>query len=111
MYTRLHLTGSAGRWHVVFHNVTEGGNSTNCVQLTAELGTPVIEAPTPDCYLYGSGTLLGGLIEANVGLTSLSTTSYVPAYPAQAGWSFANGLGSVNAVNLLKAWEQFDALR
>jgi subtilase family serine protease len=103
--------GTKGTGSCVFHNVTEGGNSTNCVQVTAELGTPVTEATTPDCYLYGSGTLLGGLIEANVGLTSLSTTSYVPAYPAQAGWSFANGLGSVNAVNLLKAWEQFDALR
>lgn len=103
--------GTKGTGSCVFHNVTEGGNSTNCVQVTAELGIPVIEAATPDCYLYGSGTLLGGLIEANVGLTSLSTTSYVPAYPAQAGWSFANGLGSVNAVNLLKAWEQFDALR
>jgi subtilase family serine protease len=55
--------------------------------------------------------VLGGLLEVNAGLTSLSTTSYVPAYPAQAGWSFANGLGSVNAVNLPKAWEKFDALR
>jgi subtilase family serine protease len=103
--------GTKGTGNCVFHNITEGGISTNCVQITAIQGIPFPEPPTPDCYLYGSGTLLGGLAELNIGLTSLSTTSYVPAYPAQAGWSFANGLGSVNAVNLLKAWEKFDALR
>jgi hypothetical protein len=51
------------------------------------------------------------LITVNAGLTSLSTTSYVPAYPSQSSWSFANGLGSVNASNLLRAWKKFDALR
>jgi hypothetical protein len=45
-----------------------------------------------------------------VGLTSLSMASYIPAYPAQAGWSFANGLGPVNAATLFKAWKKFDAL-
>jgi subtilase family serine protease len=102
--------GTKGTGSCVFHNVTEGGNSTNCVQETGIEGIPVTRPPTPDCFLYGSGTLLG-IVEINIGLTSLSTTSYVPAYPAQAGWSFANGLGSVNAVNLLKVWEKFDALR
>ena len=102
--------GRQGTGSCVFHNITEGGNSTNCVQETALEGIPVTESPTPDCFLYGTGTLLS-LIGVNVGLTSLSTTSYVPAYPAQAGWSFANGLGSINAVNLLKAWKKFDALR
>jgi subtilase family serine protease len=102
--------GTKGTGSCVFHNVTEGGNSTNCVQITGIFGTPVTEPPTPDCFLYGAGTVQG-IVEVNVGLTSLSTTSYVPAFPAHAGWSFANGLGSVNAVNLLKAWEKFDALR
>lgn len=95
----------------VFHNITEGGISSNCVQVTSVLGSPVTNAPTPDCYIYGSGSIEFGLETANIGLTSLSTTSYVPAYPSQAGWSFANGLGSVNAANLLSAWKQFDALQ
>jgi subtilase family serine protease len=102
--------GTKGTSSCVFHNVTEGGNSTNCVQVLSILGITENEPPTPDCYLYGSGTTLLGLVSVNAGLTSLSTTSYVPAYPAQAGWSFANGLGSVNASNLLKAWKKFDTL-
>jgi subtilase family serine protease len=103
--------GAKGTASCVFHNITEGGMSTNCVQVISILGVPENEPPTPNCYLYGSGTALLGLVDVNVGLTSLSTTSYVPAYPAQAGWSFANGLGSVNAANLLKAWKKFDALK
>jgi hypothetical protein len=46
-----------------------------------------------------------------VGLTSSSTKQYTPktaAYAAQPGWSFASGLGSVNAKNLLAAWKAFD---
>jgi subtilase family serine protease len=103
--------GTKGSSACVFHNITTGGNSSNCIQYTAVLGIPLSEPPTPNCYMYGSATIDLGLISGNIGLTSLSTTSYVPAYPAQAGWSFANGLGSVNASNLLAAWEKFDGLK
>lgn len=103
--------GTKGTGSCVFHNITEGGNSSNCVQIISVLGIPVNEPPTPNCYLYaGDQPIILGLAQANLGLTSLSTTAYVPAYPAQAGWSFANGLGTVNAANLLKAWKKFDSL-
>lgn len=102
--------GTKGTASCVFHNITEGGNASNCVQVTAVLGLPTGDAPTPNCYLYGSGSVFLGFISVNVGLTSLSNTAYVPAYPAQAGWSFANGLGSVNTSNLLKAWKKFQSL-
>jgi subtilase family serine protease len=103
--------GASGTGSCVFHNITLGGNSSNCEQYTSILGITVSEPPTPDCYMYGSASVLLGLATANIGLTSLSTSSYVPAYPAQPGWSFANGLGSVNASNLLTAWEKFDGLK
>jgi len=102
--------GTKGTANCVFHNITEGGNAANCVQQTSVLGMPIDVPPTPNCYIYGSGTAYFGFVTVNVGLTSLSNTSYVPAYPAQAGWSFANGLGTVNSANLLKAWKKFQVL-
>ncbi|MBE1162274.1 S53 family peptidase [Dyella acidiphila] len=103
--------GSKNTGSCVFYNITDGGNSSNCMQLTSVLGIAIPNPPAvPDCYMYGSASVLFGLATGNVGITSLSSTSYVPAYPAQAGWSFANGLGSVNAANLLGAWKKFDAL-
>lgn len=97
--------GTSGTGKCVFYNITAGGNSTQCIQVVAFAET------TPDCYFYGTiqnfeqfyGTTL-------VGLTSTSTSKYnatTAAYAAQPGWSFANGLGSVNANNLLKAWKSF----
>jgi subtilase family serine protease len=80
----------------VFHNITRGTNSTECFQ---ETGASIL---TPNCYFIGE---VGGV--AQVGLTSLNMTQYGPqskAYSAQPGWSFASGLGSVNARNLLIAW-------
>jgi subtilase family serine protease len=103
--------GTKNTGSCVFHNITEGGNSSNCAQITSILGIPVTEPVTPDCYYYGSGPVLDGLATGNIGLTSLSATSYVPAYPAQPGWSFANGLGTVNTANLLSAWKQFNGLK
>jgi hypothetical protein len=47
-----------------------------------------------DCYLP-SGTY---------GVLSTSNKSYQPAYAAHPGWDFATGLGSVNALNLVKSW-------
>ncbi|MFK2879391.1 S53 family peptidase [Rhodanobacter hydrolyticus] len=69
----------------VFHNVTRGGIATNC---TYGAGT---------CYAY----------DGTFGLESLNATTYQEAYPAQPGWSFASGLGSVNATNLVNAWKAF----
>jgi hypothetical protein len=86
----------------VFHNITRGGISTQCIQ---QLPAVV----TPDCYFYGSlpGSFYGPI---QVGLTSTNASKYnsnTEAYPAAAGWSFASGLGSVNANNLFSAWKAF----
>ncbi|MEO8779678.1 MAG: S53 family peptidase [Rhodanobacter sp.] len=88
--------GTNGTASCVFHNVTSGSNATNCYQ---ELPSLV----TPDCYFYG--TVYPGTIQ--VGLTSQNAATYNPkteAFAARPGWSFASGLGSVNAANLVKSW-------
>jgi subtilase family serine protease len=95
--------GTSGTGKCVFYNITAGGNSTQCVQLSGEV--------TPDCYFYGTiQNFLQFYGPTLVGLTSTSATKYnstTAAYAAQAGWSFANGLGSVNVKNLLGAWKAF----
>jgi hypothetical protein len=51
-------------------------------------------AASPDCFLPSG----------SVGVLSVSTGKYLPAYTAQAGRNFASGLGSVNVTNLVDAW-------
>jgi subtilase family serine protease len=62
----------------VFHDLTQGATTVNC-------------EGTVRCY-------------NNV--LSTSSSGYAQAYPAQTGWDFASGLGSVNAYNLVmsSAW-------
>jgi subtilase family serine protease len=97
--------GTKGTAKCVFHNITSGGNSTQCIQIQA------FGDVTPDCYFYGTIANYEGFFGATlVGLTSTSTSKYndnTAAFAAQPGWSFANGLGSVNANNLLAAWKKF----
>ncbi|RDS80997.1 S53 family peptidase [Dyella psychrodurans] len=98
--------GAKGTAGCVFHNVTRGSNSTQCVSLFNFL-------QVTNCYNYGSVNYLGLFTNATIGLTSADTspTSYGAgnkAYGAQPGWSFTSGLGSVNATNLLIAWRAFD---
>jgi len=97
--------GTKGTGKCVFHNITDGGNSTQCV-VVEEFGES-----TPDCYFYGTIQNFEGFYgPTQIGLTSTSTSTYntkTAAYAAQAGWNFANGLGSVNAYNLLTAWKKF----
>ncbi|HEY2345657.1 MAG TPA: S53 family peptidase [Xanthomonadaceae bacterium] len=92
--------GNNGTADCVFHNVTRGGISTQCIQ-------QLPDTVTPDCFFYGTvpDYLFSG--PAQVGLTSTSTSKYVSAYPSRPGWSFAAGLGSVNATNLLAAWQAY----
>jgi subtilase family serine protease len=90
--------GTDGTGQCVFHNVTRGSISTECIQ----------EAPAITSHCYFVGTIGQG--ELQVGLTSTDATTYNPktkAYAARPGWSFASGLGSVNTANLLKAWRNF----
>ena len=66
----------------IFYDVTLGDIDADCL------------SGSPNCYLP-SGTY---------GVLSTSTTSYQPAYPAQPGWDFATGLGTVNVYNLVTNW-------
>lgn len=96
--------GTKGTSKCVFHNVTSSGISTQCIQQL-----PAIVSP--NCYFYGTiNNFQGQYGPVQVGLTSTSATQYTSktaAYLAQPGWSFATGLGSVNASNLLSAWKRF----
>ena len=94
--------GNNGTANCVFHNITRGNISTQCFEPTNGAFT------TPNCYYYG-------LVAQNNDKLGLTTTDATPAgygvsnkaYGAQPGWSFASGLGSVNAKNLLIAWRAF----
>ena len=105
--------GTVGTQQCVFHDITLGGNSTNCESATiTETGGAPFTISTPDCYVYQTVTLADNFSSGtfNAGLTSTSTTQYNPntaAFAARPGWDFANGLGSVNAQNLLTAWKAF----
>ena len=93
--------GTNGTSGCVFHNIRRGGMSTQCVQQLPGL-------VTPDCFFYGNiQDIFGQDGPVQVGLTSTSATHYSPAFPAQPGWSFATGLGSVNAQNLDAAWTSY----
>lgn len=92
--------GNNGTADCVFHNVTRGGIAAQCIQ-------QLPDTVTPDCYFYGTVPNYLGSGPAQVGLTSTSTSKYAPAYSSHPGWSFAAGLGSVNATNLLAAWQAY----
>lgn len=102
--------GARGTGGCVFHNVTRGSNSVQCIEAAGEV--------TRDCYFYGSmpDFLVIGpsgnptYVTVRIGLTSTNPKQYnaaSAAYAARPGWSFASGLGSVNAGNLVAAWEKF----
>ncbi|OOG54517.1 hypothetical protein B0E48_14635 [Rhodanobacter sp. C03] len=97
----------------IFHNITRGSTSTNCV-IPASWGTSI-----PNCYIFntwtveymGAGTptsipLLVGMTTSDASPTGYDVSN--KAYTASAGWSFASGLGSVNAKNLLIAWRAYN---
>jgi subtilase family serine protease len=66
----------------IFNDVTQGDNDAPCL------------AESPNCYAPG-GTL---------GVLSMSTTSYQPAFKAGVGWDFPSGLGTPNVNNLVLGW-------
>ncbi len=65
----------------IFYGVTQGDMDMNCTG-------------TQNCYT-SSGTN---------GVLSTFNSEYLPAYPATTGWSFAAGIGTVNAHNLVMAF-------
>lgn len=104
--------GAAGTDACVFHNVTRGSISTNCYEPTGDEGSL-----TNNCFFLADlsefyvNTIFGPypIGPVKMGLTSTVTfptglNAKNEAYTARPGWSFASGLGSVNAGNLVKAW-------
>jgi len=92
--------GNNGTANCVFHNVTRGSISTECYS--------DVYVTTTGCYIIGSAN--DGADQIGLTTTDLNPTSYGvgnKAFGAQPGWSFASGLGSVNATNLLIAWRAF----
>ncbi|WP_158884901.1 S53 family peptidase [Rhodanobacter sp. L36] len=95
--------GTTGTANCVFHNVTRGSNSTQCMSRHDDF-----DYQTANCYTYG--TLKHGQVQYGLTTTDAQPTSYGvanKAFGAQPGWSFASGLGSVDAKNLLIAWRAF----
>ena len=80
-----------------FHSVTQGDIDVNCA------------APN-DCYGF-LGTVdigRGGRVfdTTSGGALSVSGASFIPAFSAGASWSFAAGIGSVDAFNLVTNWSK-----
>jgi hypothetical protein len=95
--------GATGSDNCVFHNITRGSISTPCREYLP--GKPML-----NCYFYYSGDQTGDNIARGLTTSDANPTQYGvdnKAYGAQPGWSFATGLGSVNAKNLLIAWRAF----
>jgi len=80
----------------VFHSITTGDIAVNCSGNVNCFGSSFEgrgrDQPVPG--FVGNGGL------------STSSHSYAPAFAASAGWSFATGLGSVDAFNLIMNWSQ-----
>ena len=66
----------------IFYDVTQGDNDVPCY------GTANCYTPSHDTY----------------GVLSTSDSHLEVAYPAQTGWDFATGLGTVNVTNLVNNW-------
>ena len=87
----------------MFYNVTQ----------TRDI-TPVDCSGTQNCFGETASTGGGGFggrrggggggQPSNNGALSTTDQSFLPAFGAVGGWNFANGIGSVNAFNLVNAW-------
>ena len=80
----------------VFHSITQGDIAVNC-------------SGTVNCF--GAGFEARGRAATPtqfVGNGALSTTrdAYTPAFAANGGWSFATGIGSIDAYNLILNWSK-----
>jgi subtilase family serine protease len=81
----------------VFHNISQGdivvncSGPTNCFGVIGTIG-------------YGRGGRIFGTTYG--GALSLSSTSFTPAYSAGPSWSLTNGIGSIDAYNLVTNWSK-----
>jgi hypothetical protein len=72
----------------IFYDVTLGDIDAPCLSGSVDCFAPPTPPPPNPWY----------------GVLSTSNQSYLPAYPAQTGWDFATGIGTVNVANLVKNW-------
>lgn len=100
--------GTNGTVGCMFHDITRGSIASNCFQ-----DQPAFTSP--NCYYYGTspdgagGTYSLGLTTADAAPTAYGMQNQ--AFAARPGWSFASGLGSVNAAMLLRGWQRFIATK
>ena len=80
----------------VFHSITTGDIVVNC--------SGEIECFGSGFEARGRGTPAPPF--AGNGALSTSSATYTPAFAAGSGWSFATGLGSVDAFNLISNWSK-----
>jgi subtilase family serine protease len=90
--------GDPGVSSCVFHNVTQGDIDVNCSGTENCFGETT--STSGGLGRRGGG---GGQSSPN-GALSTTDSSYLPAFGAVTGWNFANGIGSVNAFNLVNNW-------
>ncbi|HEV2201394.1 MAG TPA: S53 family peptidase [Bryobacteraceae bacterium] len=97
----------------IFHNVTTGDNDVNCGGNQDCYGVSATSGVSPSCppgfvcHFGPGGPGPGGPGfpgQSFNGALSVTDQSYTPAYKASTGWSFASGLGSVDAYNLVAIW-------
>jgi hypothetical protein len=77
---------------------TSSTPGSNCVFYDIQTGNISVDcgAGTPDCYALSGDSY---------GVLSTSTTQELPAFPTNAGWDQATGIGSLNITNLVNNWQ------
>ena len=80
----------------VFHSIILGDSAVNCAGAISCFGTEFVGRgrSTPTTFFNGNGVL------------STSSDQYAPAFAAGEGWTFATGLGSVDAYSLIVNWSK-----
>jgi subtilase family serine protease len=75
---------------------SDNGNTvgSSCIFYDITSGDMDVDCAGPNCYLA----------DGAVGVLSVSTNSFAPAYGTHLGWDFSTGIGSVNAANLVNNW-------
>jgi hypothetical protein len=72
--------------------------ASNCIFYDIQTGNISVACGpgTPDCFVLAGG---------NYGVLSTSTTTELPAFPTNAGWDQATGIGTINITNLVNNWQ------
>jgi subtilase family serine protease len=96
------VAGDSATSACVFHNITQGDISVDCSGSLNCFGATTTASSGRGHGGFGGGGGGGG--SSDNGALSTSGQSYTPAFGAAAGWNFATGIGSVNALNLVNAW-------